>query len=105
MRGVTKSFLKLLDQASNPCCGNTSIFVNVQDGDGIFLTGNGSIFDPLTANIDNRMVNPYVAANLVSTWNAQVTPLNRIWTNLTWSPELKRLVVTSHSSADRKSVV
>jgi hypothetical protein len=97
MAGITQSFLKLLKEASNPCCQETTI--DTEDSPGVFLLGNGSENDPLIVNLDNRVVNPYVAASLVSVWNAQVTPLNRIWTNIAWSPELKRLVVTSHSTA------
>lgn len=45
------------------------------------------------------MITPTLSEKLVETWKAGITPLNRIWTNLCWSPELKRLVVSSHSTA------
>lgn len=44
------------------------------------------------------MIIPSLAEKLVQTWTAQTTPLDRIWTNICWSPDLKMLVVTSHST-------
>lgn len=45
------------------------------------------------------MILQSLAEKLVETWTAQTTPLDRIWTNICWSPDLKMLVVTSHSTA------
>lgn len=50
-------------------------------------------------SICNGTVSPSVAQEYLKTWNAVVTPLNRIWSSLTWSPELRLLVATSHSTA------
>lgn len=57
--------------------------------------------DPVTGQLSrrSRIVSPSVASYVVQTWNIIPTPLDRIWTNLTWSSELRLLVATSHSTA------
>lgn len=57
--------------------------------------------DPVTGQLArrSRIVSTEEAANIVQTWETVPTPLDRIWTNLTWSPELRLIVVTSHSTA------
>lgn len=63
--------------------------------------GTPVVEDPVTGQLfrSNRTVTTAMAQDYVEMWNAVPTPLDRIWTNLTWSPELNLIVVTSHSTA------
>jgi hypothetical protein len=47
----------------------------------------------------NQLVDTFVSNQYALTWTAVNTPANQIWGNLTWSPELRRLVAVSHSAS------
>lgn len=46
-----------------------------------------------------QKVDTFVSKKRLDKWYAQSVPANLIWTNLTYAPELHRLVVTSHSNS------
>jgi len=44
------------------------------------------------------VLNESVSEELLKTWNVQTTPIDRVWVNLAWSPELRLLVAVSHGA-------
>lgn len=100
------------------CCSIDNTFLSVisNDSNTLSIEGEGTIKSPLVGEIivnstsnlistenglslDRTEVSESMAQESVENWVSRSTPANRIWTNICWSPELRLIVVTSHSTA------